>query len=290
VSERQLIKKIIINNKQMNKILKSLAAIVAVGAVAGGATFAYFSDTATITGNTFTAGTMDLRIDKDPNPAIQDWNNGFANPYNPFANVKPGDAGKQIIDIKNVGTVNGNATIQFDTTTWSALGDNLDFVVEYKLENDTVWAPVASGPLTAWNHNVYKLGALNAGAVGNVKIDWSVPTSAGNDIQSKSITLDTVFGLNQSVPVSVTSNVLHMSSTGAGGWSCPATTPKVVSYTLTTGGQDIAGQGIFKSGATAAGMTWPNTSWGYNYGAGEEGVVVKNGQIGQDVTINLICE
>jgi len=47
----------------MKKILISLAIIGAVGAIAAGATGAFFSDTETSTGNTFTAGAIDLTID-----------------------------------------------------------------------------------------------------------------------------------------------------------------------------------------------------------------------------------
>lgn len=50
----------------MNKILASLAVVVLAGAViAGGATSAFFSDTETSTGNTFTAGAIDLKVDND---------------------------------------------------------------------------------------------------------------------------------------------------------------------------------------------------------------------------------
>jgi len=51
--------------------------------------------------------------------------------------------------------------------------------------------------LSAWNHNTYNLGALPAGQIASVKIVWEVPASAGNDIQGKSVTLNTTFGLEQ---------------------------------------------------------------------------------------------
>lgn len=49
----------------MKKILLSLSLIVAVAAVVVGATTAYFSDSETSEGNTFTAGTLDLGIDEN---------------------------------------------------------------------------------------------------------------------------------------------------------------------------------------------------------------------------------
>jgi len=47
----------------MKKVLISLSIIGAVAAVVVGATTAYFSDTETSTGNTFTAGSIDLKVD-----------------------------------------------------------------------------------------------------------------------------------------------------------------------------------------------------------------------------------
>lgn len=49
----------------MNKILKSVAIIGFVAAVAIAGTGAYFSDTETSTGNTFTAGAIDLTVDSE---------------------------------------------------------------------------------------------------------------------------------------------------------------------------------------------------------------------------------
>ncbi|MFA5095308.1 MAG: SipW-dependent-type signal peptide-containing protein [Candidatus Paceibacterota bacterium] len=47
----------------MKKIIKSLAVLVVVGAIATGATLAYFSDTETSTGNTITAGSLNLQLE-----------------------------------------------------------------------------------------------------------------------------------------------------------------------------------------------------------------------------------
>jgi len=49
----------------MKKIIFSLAIIAAIGAIVVGATTAYFSDTETSTGNTFTAGVIDLKVDSE---------------------------------------------------------------------------------------------------------------------------------------------------------------------------------------------------------------------------------
>src|SRR3990167_4728590 len=49
----------------MKKIIISMSIIGAVAAVAVGATTAFFSDTETSTGNTFTAGSIDLKVDSN---------------------------------------------------------------------------------------------------------------------------------------------------------------------------------------------------------------------------------
>jgi predicted ribosomally synthesized peptide with SipW-like signal peptide len=201
----------------MKNIIKSLLVVVAVAAIAGGATYAYFTSTASITGNTFSAGTMDILIDKNPVSDAYEWVNTFS-PTDPqlgalgLKNLKPGDSNFQEIDLKNVGSVEGKATIKFDVNpaTWSALADKLNFTVLFDNNNDRTYeTTVATGPLATWNHNTYDLGLFTGttnsnggqqGKMATVKIMWSVPTDAGNEIKGKSITFDTTFGLEQVHP------------------------------------------------------------------------------------------
>lgn len=86
----------------MNKrILVSLSVIGAVAAIAIGGTIAYFSDTETSTGNTFTAGELDLRFQVDGEAA------GFADvngeplfestDLNLLGDMKPGDKGERTV-------------------------------------------------------------------------------------------------------------------------------------------------------------------------------------------------
>lgn len=182
----------------MKTILKSTLMIIAASAIVGGATKAYFTDTATISGNTFSAGTLDLKIDSNPSPSVATWENGFTNPYNPFAKIKPGDKGEQIIDIKNEGNVDGNATIKLSrTSAWNELASKLTFTMLYDAENDGTFVETGvSGALDAFT-GIYALGTLPAGRISSVKILWSVPTSAGNEIQGDSVTFNAVFGIEQ---------------------------------------------------------------------------------------------
>ncbi|MBI5456677.1 hypothetical protein HY969_02960 [Candidatus Kaiserbacteria bacterium] len=103
----------------VQRILLSLGMIVFVGAVAAGATGAFFNDTETSTGNTFAAGDIDLQIDNESYaidfniPGFVDPDGSLvANPGNSwtatdltdekffdFSDVKPGDYGEDTISI-----------------------------------------------------------------------------------------------------------------------------------------------------------------------------------------------
>jgi predicted ribosomally synthesized peptide with SipW-like signal peptide len=96
--------------------------------------------------------------------------------------------------------------------------------------------------------------------------------------------------------VTVTSNVLNFSSTGAGGWSCPSTHPQVLSAYLQDAGTDTDPNVLdhtlylWVPGATTGTVTYPNTPFGYTYGAGETGAIVLNGVTGQSGQIVLTCQ
>ena len=130
---------------RIQRILLSLGMIAFVGAVAAGATGAFFSDTETSIGNTFAAGDIDLQIDNE-SYAI-DYNiPGFANPtgvlalstttswlqqnlgqgcltnastspcfFFHFVDLKPGDFGEDTISV-HVGSNNAWACLALDLT------------------------------------------------------------------------------------------------------------------------------------------------------------------------------
>jgi len=108
------------------KILISLCTIVAVAAIVVGVTRAYFSDTETSTGNTFTAGELDLKVDstchyngkvcmQDATGAPYHWEGSqipcsctwtetdlIDHLFFNFLDVKPGDRGEDTISLKAV--------------------------------------------------------------------------------------------------------------------------------------------------------------------------------------------
>lgn len=87
----------------MQKVLFSLLLIGVVAAMAGAGTLAYFSDTETSSGNTFTAGTLDLKVDWDEyyNGELIETQDETDDP-GPIFNlndVKPGDYGEVTISL-----------------------------------------------------------------------------------------------------------------------------------------------------------------------------------------------
>ncbi|MCD6178144.1 hypothetical protein J7K03_02760 [bacterium] len=85
------------------KILISLSIIGIVAAIAVGGTVAYFSDTETSTGNTFSAGSLDLKVKDGDNPGVL-----FT-----LSNITPGqyyDAGT--VTLKNAGSIPGRLSIK----------------------------------------------------------------------------------------------------------------------------------------------------------------------------------
>ncbi|MDI6640204.1 MAG: TasA family protein [Methanocellales archaeon] len=95
--------------KHMNgKILTSLLVIGIVIGLTGGATFAYFSDTETSTGNTFTAGTLNLQVGA-ADPTIESIS---------ISNMKPDDRGNAATWLtKNIGTLSGKLSLDIGTVT-----------------------------------------------------------------------------------------------------------------------------------------------------------------------------
>jgi predicted ribosomally synthesized peptide with SipW-like signal peptide len=150
----------------MKRILKSALLVLGVAAIAGYATYSFFSDTETSTGNTFTAGSIDLKIANQHSysgPSQYDhsinWELGDVNAgkvYFSFGDVKPGDWGENTLTLRvdnndswmcaNVyGVEDENGLVDpeialNDTNTTGELGQYLNFIWwvdngDNKLEN-----------------------------------------------------------------------------------------------------------------------------------------------------------
>ena len=111
----------------LTRILAALAVILFVGTIVASGTGAFFSDTETSTGNTFSAGDIDLQIDNESYVTNADGvlvaspNNSWAMSnltnqlFFSFEDVKPGDIGEDTISI-HAGSNNAWACMAADMT------------------------------------------------------------------------------------------------------------------------------------------------------------------------------
>jgi spore coat-associated protein N len=111
----------------MKKIILSMMTIGLVLAIIGGGTWAYFSDTETSTGNSFTAGTLNLiPVTSGTGPTgkytITTGGDGI-NGNVVFTRLAPGDSGSITWTLTNNGNLDGTLTIA-STTTFIENGSN----------------------------------------------------------------------------------------------------------------------------------------------------------------------
>lgn len=164
--------------KRMKRILLSLGIVTFVGAAAVGATGAFFSDNETSTGNTFTAGAIDLKVDSQAH-------------YNGNTCVNVGEVQPNYV-------WQGNATYPVPGTpcdgTWSLTdlgptnkffnfgdvkpGDQGEDTVSLHIDNNPAWA-CAYIKTTSNNENTYtqpeiNAGDLSAGPIGNGELAQNI--------------------------------------------------------------------------------------------------------------------
>jgi len=212
------------------KILFSLMAIIlAVGLVGAGA-FAYFSDTETSTGNTFTAGTLDLLVTtsgacSDVGKITVNEQGDGLNDSVVFANLAPGDSGSITWTITNTGTLPGMVMIhrtlsndvdgvdtepellvdltpgaagELDNNMWLISTVTIDGVSTFVYEGNPWYANWMSLEATYGPEqfdNLPKL--LPANSVLVVTYNWSIPTTVDDVIQGDTFTLNLEMTLDQ---------------------------------------------------------------------------------------------
>jgi spore coat-associated protein N len=199
----------------MSKVLLSLMMIVLVCALIGGGIYAYFSDTETSTGNTFTAGTLDLNLDGGNTNVVK-----FT-----VGSVVPGSSGNGTWTVANVGTIDGYLDLEsvgvtegIGTTTDPELVDEPTHADTNQLGNylmahlfvdanhngtwdsgeteifGTTASPAAIKTIAA-NYDLNL--SLTHGSTNYITLAWSVPTTADNRIQGDNVTLGMTFELQQ---------------------------------------------------------------------------------------------
>jgi len=209
----------------MNKIFLNLISIFAVAAIAATATVAYFSDTETSTGNTFAAGTLDLKVDDQDDPNIVSV---------ALNNMKPGDTAQYQWSWKNAGTIEGQPWLEIVNVAdddngllepEKTAGDSEDeegelsqyLLMKLNAPGSTGYAYpnqpecLDSGskcPLNTWDDSeigksspwevwqAIAAGATNAPMV----LEFELPSTVNNIVQSDTVSFDIVFHLDQVMP------------------------------------------------------------------------------------------
>jgi spore coat-associated protein N len=177
------------------KMLLSVLIIGVVATVAGAGTWAAFSDSETSDGNTFTAGTLDLKLNG------LDGITGFS-----IGDVAPnaqGNAGT--ITVKNAGTISGNLVVSSANIVEDENGMNdaeqaVDSTADGELGN-AITISIYDGATSLYQGSVAGLINANLGTLAGAEektltINYAV-SDAGNEIQSDILEFDLAFTLNQ---------------------------------------------------------------------------------------------
>lgn len=195
----------------MRKTYVSLLVIGLAAVLVGAGSFAYFSDTESSVGNTFTAGTLDLEVMNGAGAWINGTNVdlGWSEACN---NLKPGDTRGFDVPVRNIGTVSGVPSFKFDITTNSpgtnpepeGLPDAANLAdaiyVEFLcLHGDGSSCFLYTGPLAGLDDDV--IYAHQSLAPGGTAENWSlyftVPPTVGNEIMGDYVDFNVDFGLMQ---------------------------------------------------------------------------------------------
>jgi spore coat-associated protein N len=164
------------------KIGGALAGTALGAALIGGGTFAIFTDSATNTNNTFTAGTLDINVNSEQ---------AFTGT---IGNLAPGDTGSQTFNVKNDGTLelrydvaqaleSGAGTLVLGNAT-----KDLNFVIERSTDEGVTWTNVTPGDTNF---------VLASGAEDQYRVTYTLPKAADNDYQRGSSDFQLTFNAEQ---------------------------------------------------------------------------------------------
>lgn len=151
-------------------------------ALIGGGTFAIFTDSATNTQNTFTAGTLDINVGEEI---------AFSGT---IGNLAPGDKGSQTFEVTN----DGSLQLRYDIAQaleagagTLVLGDatkDLKFKIEYSTDNGTTYTTVTPG-----NNNI----VMDPEASHLYRVTYELPQGADNPYQGGSSDFQLTFSGEQ---------------------------------------------------------------------------------------------
>jgi predicted ribosomally synthesized peptide with SipW-like signal peptide len=155
----------------MKKILVSIIIIALVGAAIGSGVHAYFSDTETATGNTFTAGTLNLQVGST-DPCTQKIT---------ISNIKPTDTGNAASWLTtNIGTIDGTLDVSLSAITNNENGVNDVEIAAGESPSNTVGELGQLLKVALWM-DTNKDGTWSSGdyylSSGGTKVSWTSGTT-----------------------------------------------------------------------------------------------------------------
>jgi spore coat-associated protein N len=187
------------------KLAIALIAVAIVGVFSSGVIYAYFNDTETSTGNSFTAGTLDLTVNGQ---------NPWAQTVFSATNLVPGSTGVSTMTLTNSGSIGGTLTGNIGSITNAPgltpepeptpdageLSANMQVTVWIDTNHNgaidgtetALYTGTLSGATGTW-----ALGTLAAGATTYVSISYSIGTDVGNVIMGDICTFSINYALNQ---------------------------------------------------------------------------------------------
>ena len=198
----------------MKKILMSLMAIALVVGLVGAGVVASFSDEETSTGNTFTAGTLDLKVGGQDDPNVVALDIGPMAPgatgYNTWAVTNTGNiAGGFTLTVGTISNDPGTTPEPEDTPDNGELSGNLMVILFEDTNNDGVFGGTdvelygdGSGgmALLSGMPGDYDPAdpAVSGGSTVYITLRYALSADTGNVVMGDSSTFDITFSLIQS--------------------------------------------------------------------------------------------
>jgi len=179
------------------KMLVSLLLIGLVAALVAGGTFAYFTSVVTNTGNTFTAGTLDIKTNT---PTSAFFNIGGT------SGMKPGDSGSATLTLTNSGTI-AASNVALSTAITPTVGPNKgDLANDLYVTVSVNGTPINATPetLTQFAASAPTLAGIAAGGTETFTVAW---TFKDNGTPNSNTTEDNAYqGSSDSVAFTFTAN------------------------------------------------------------------------------------
>ncbi|KRF11496.1 hypothetical protein ASG90_17340 [Nocardioides sp. Soil797] len=170
----------------------ALGTLVGLGSIS---TMAYWTDSATVEGGTFTAGTLDIKLGS---PAVDNNPPQFTTDF-AMTDMVPGSTKDAIIKVSNVGTVPFTYTITASATNSGAGSDQLGGAIRIATYRGSCGGTVLQGSVTPSAVNISRpaLGVAPAANAEDLCFRAELPGDANTALQGKSTVVTLTFAAKQ---------------------------------------------------------------------------------------------